>query len=90
MLGGMVQQTHTVQVRLPAFTQYNRPLFAHNLDVILGKFREGTMSISGGSGQAGETLTITVPTQITAKDVVGYAGACLRATGIDGEAELIK
>jgi hypothetical protein len=83
----MSMQTRHVEVRIPVLTAYNRPLFIHHMQAILGQAFQG-MSLTIAEGKAGETISVEVPAQIIAKDIVGYAKACLRSIGVDGEPEL--
>jgi len=78
----MSTQTRTIKVQIPmtALSMYDRPLFEHHLQTILGNsikhmgFREGT--------DLGWVITVEAPMgALLPKDVIGYAKACLRSVG---------
>ena len=83
----MSTQTRTVKVRIPmVLTTYNRPLFLHHLQLVLGDglkhvgFREGV--------DTGEIITVEGPMgAFLPKDVIGHVKACLKSVGIEAQPE---
>jgi hypothetical protein len=81
----------TLQLQLPTFPQSKQSQFIPDLfRAMLKHIRRSTpMNLKLEEVQGALMLTVTVPSELSVKEVASYAKACLRSIGVDGEPELI-